>query len=100
MVNEEVTNGRVENENMEIVEQESQVGKKDEKREENQFSPGNVLFPSKPSLIVPPLHFPQRFKKVNLDGQFKKFLNMFKKLEVNIPFAEALAQMLNYMKFM
>ena len=35
-----------------------------------------------------------------MDGQFSKFLNMFKKIEVNIPFVEAMAQMPHYAKFM
>ena len=35
-----------------------------------------------------------------MDDQFSKFLNLFKKLEVNSPFAEALAQMHHYAKFM
>ena len=39
----------------------------------------------------PPIPFPQRLKQIKLDGQFIKFLNMFQKLEINIPFAEALA---------
>ena len=34
------------------------------------------------------------------DDEFSKFLNMFKKLEINIPFVEALAQMPHYAKFM
>ena len=32
--------------------------------------------------------------------QFSKFLNMFKKIEINIPFSEALTQMPHYAKFM
>ena len=35
-----------------------------------------------------------------MDDQFAKFLNMIKKLEINIPFAEVLAQMPHYAKFM
>ena len=35
-----------------------------------------------------------------MEEQFSKFLNMFKKIEINIPFAEALAQMPHYAKFM
>ena len=35
-----------------------------------------------------------------MDDQFSKFLNMFKKIEVNIPFVETLAQMPHYAKFM
>ena len=35
-----------------------------------------------------------------MDDKFAKFLNMFKKIEINIPFVEALAQMPHYAKFM
>ena len=49
---------------------------------------------------VPPIPFPQRLQKSKLDDQFAKFLNVFKKLEINIPFAEALAQMPYYSKSM
>ena len=35
-----------------------------------------------------------------MEEQFSKFLNMFKKIEINIPFSEALAQMPHYAKFM
>ncbi|CAI9757876.1 unnamed protein product [Fraxinus pennsylvanica] len=34
------------------------------------------------------------------DEQFAKFLKVFKKIHVNIPFADALAQMCNYAKFL
>ncbi|XP_028785018.1 uncharacterized protein LOC114740933 [Neltuma alba] len=37
--------------------------------------------------------FPQRFRKKEEDVQFKKFVDMFKQLHINIPFAEALDQM-------
>ena len=39
-------------------------------------------------------------KKSKMDDQFAKFLNMFKKIEVDIPFAEALTQMPHYAMFM
>ena len=44
--------------------------------------------------------YPQRLRKNNLDKQFSKFLEVFKKLHINIPFAEALEQMPSYVKFM
>ncbi|XP_073061697.1 uncharacterized protein [Primulina eburnea] len=47
----------------------------------------------------PTLPYPQRFKKKNLDDQFAKFLEIFKKIHINIPFADALEQMPNYAKF-
>ncbi|XP_073025060.1 uncharacterized protein [Primulina eburnea] len=43
--------------------------------------------------------YPQRFKKKGLDDQFAKFLEIFKKIHINIPFADALEQMPNYDKF-
>ena len=39
----------------------------------------------------PPALFPQRLQQSKLDSQYVRFLNIFKKLEINIPFAEALA---------
>ncbi|XP_073273282.1 uncharacterized protein [Primulina huaijiensis] len=45
------------------------------------------------------LPYPQRFKKKNLDDQFAKFINIFKKIHINIPFADALEKMPNYAKF-
>ncbi|XP_073120869.1 uncharacterized protein [Henckelia pumila] len=51
-------------------------------------------------MYKPPLPYPQRFKKKVLDEQFAKFLEIFKKLHINIPFADALLQMPNYAKFL
>ena len=48
----------------------------------------------------PQVPFPQRLQKVKLEEQISRFLNMFKKIEVNIPFLEALTQMPHYAKFM
>ena len=48
----------------------------------------------------PPIPFPQRLNQAKIDEQFIRFVHMFKKLEINISFAEALAQMPNYAKFM
>ena len=47
----------------------------------------------------PLILFPQVLKQSKLDSQYAKFLNMFKKFEINIPFIEALAQMQHYSKF-
>ena len=52
---------------------------------------------AKVSLPVP---YPQRLKKHKLDKQFTKFMDVFKKLHINIPFADALEQMPSYVKFM
>ena len=52
---------------------------------------------AKANLSVP---YPQRLKKHKLDKQFTKFMEVFKKLHINIPFADALEQMPSYVKFM
>ncbi|XP_062086166.1 uncharacterized protein LOC133792274 [Humulus lupulus] len=48
----------------------------------------------------PPLPFPQRFRKQQQDGQFRKFLDVLKQLHINISLVEALEQMPNYVKFL
>ncbi|XP_015959625.1 uncharacterized protein LOC107483517 [Arachis duranensis] len=50
--------------------------------------------------FTPPLPYPQRFNKETKDQHFLKFLEVFKKLKINIPLAEALEQMPLYAKFL
>ena len=49
---------------------------------------------------TPTMPFPQRLQKARREEQFSKFLEIFKKIEINIPFVEAINQMLNYAKFL
>ena len=49
---------------------------------------------------IAPIPYPQRLKKHKMDKQFTKFMEVFKKLHINIPFADALEQMPSYVKFM
>ncbi|XP_057999070.1 uncharacterized protein LOC131177911 [Hevea brasiliensis] len=44
--------------------------------------------------------FPQRALKVKLDAQFGKFLEVLKKLYINIPFMEAISQMSSHTRFL
>ncbi|XP_020417981.1 uncharacterized protein LOC109948695 [Prunus persica] len=69
-----------------------------EKAKEEENSIPIPSLPLKP--YVPQIPFPQRLRKNKIDGQFSKFLEMFRKLQINIPFAEALEQMPSYAKFM
>jgi len=50
--------------------------------------------------IYPPPPFPKRLQKKKLDKHFEKFLEVFKKLHINIPFAEALEQIPSHARFM
>ena len=52
---------------------------------------------TEPTAIIP---YPQYLKKNKLDKQFAKFMEVFKKLHINIPFSDALEQMPSYVKFM
>ncbi|KAI3771178.1 hypothetical protein L6452_02337 [Arctium lappa] len=54
--------------------------------------------PVKP--VTPRVSFPGRLKSQKDDANFAKFLEVFKKLHINIPFADALAQMPSYVKFL
>ena len=80
----------------EIVSEEKLTSSREDeqKREERQRQKKEKLpFPKIPPELAhhtPPVPFPQRLKKKNQDKQFSKFIEIFKKLHINIPFADAL----------
>ncbi|PIN18012.1 hypothetical protein CDL12_09323 [Handroanthus impetiginosus] len=88
-------NGR---ELQEVVKEPPKLKGKEVISEENKKEVEAPLEVSKPTTLQPP--FPQRLQKQKLKKQFQKFLEVFKKLHINIPFAEALEQMPSYIKFM
>ncbi|KAG9449976.1 hypothetical protein H6P81_009941 [Aristolochia fimbriata] len=49
---------------------------------------------------VDTLPYPGRAKKHKLEDKFSKFIDIFKKMGINIPFVEALMQMPQYAKFL
>ncbi|XP_073526517.1 uncharacterized protein [Phyllobates terribilis] len=71
--------------------EEAKVQEKEEK-EEPKYVP--------PPTYKPPLPFPQRRAQAQLEHQFGKFVEVLKKLCINIPFTEALKQMPTYVKFL
>ena len=56
----------------------------------------------RPNMTEPtiPISYPQRLKKSKLDKKFTKFLEVFKKLHINISFTDAFEKMPSYVKFM
>ena len=54
----------------------------------------------KAQTYTPAVPFPQRLQKARREEQFSKLLDIFKKIEINIPFAEGINQMPNYEKFL
>ena len=69
-------------------------------QQEQQVEKGNLGENEEVKSYNPQVPFPQRLQKVKLEEHFYKFLNMFKKIETNIPFSKALTQMPHYAKFM
>jgi len=51
-------------------------------------------------LIVKDIPYPHTFSRKNVERQFKWFMDILKKLQINISFTEALEQMPVYAKFM
>ena len=49
---------------------------------------------------TPTMPFPQRLQKAKREEQFSRFLDIVKKIEINIPFTEVINQMPNYAKFL
>ncbi|XP_070057820.1 uncharacterized protein [Nicotiana tomentosiformis] len=62
--------------------------------------PKMVVTKAKAPLPRPPPPYPQRLEKKNNENQFKKFIEMMKRLSINVPLVEALEQMPGYAKFM
>jgi len=69
-----------------------------EKKREVEKEKESKSLPPKP--YMPPLPIPQRFARAKLESQFGKFLDILKKLHVNVPFLDAFPQMLVYAKFL
>ncbi|XP_063941166.1 uncharacterized protein LOC135149396 [Daucus carota subsp. sativus] len=79
----------------ELVESEAEISEKEnDEQKEDEIAP---KVPVKP--YVPPIPFPQRLHNKKLEKQYEKFLQTFRQLHINIPFADALAQMPLYAKF-
>ena len=74
--------------------------RKAEVQTEQQIEKGNLKKKEEEQAYMPSIPFPQRLQKSKMVEKFSKFLNMFKKIDINIPFAETLAQMPHYAKFM
>ena len=72
----------------------------DREQPQEKQSEGNTTEAKDNPQPIAQIPYPQRLKKHKLDKQFTKFMEVFKKLHINIPFADALEQMPSYVKFM
>ncbi|KAL5827617.1 hypothetical protein ACOSQ3_019456 [Xanthoceras sorbifolium] len=76
--------------------------KEKEINKEDNLAETSFDLPPSPDVMayVPPIPYPQRLKKYKDEKSFKKFLEVFKKLHINIHFAKNLAPMPTYVKFL
>ncbi|XP_042016168.1 uncharacterized protein LOC121764154 [Salvia splendens] len=92
------------------VEEEKSILEEDVRVEENSKGKNKVDIQTKkdtvPEKLPPPsipttvrVPFPFEVKKKKLDEQFSKFLDIFRKVHINIPLVEALQEMPTYAKF-
>ena len=63
---------------------------KEEVRTEQQVEREELKKKEDKQAYMPDVPFPQRLQKAKMEEQFFRFLDVFKKIEINIPFAEAL----------
>ncbi|KAL4275794.1 hypothetical protein AHAS_Ahas20G0142800 [Arachis hypogaea] len=80
--------------------EEDAIGRKEEQNEvhvptSNAHPKGEEMRP-----YIPKAPYPQQLRKKGDDSQFSRFLEIFKKLQINIPFAEVIEQMPLYDKFL
>ena len=83
--------------------QEGNFGKEIKKQaEQSPENKGHRVVETSDNLPIPKpsIPYPQRLQKKKLNAQFVKFLDIFNKIHINIPFTETLEQMSNYVKFM
>ncbi|XP_058784693.1 uncharacterized protein LOC131659532 [Vicia villosa] len=71
---------------------EPETGARDEADKEKPYVP--------PPPYKPPIPFPQRLAKSKTEGQFKKFVELLKQLNITIPFTEAIIQIPSYANFL
>ncbi|XP_015944818.1 uncharacterized protein LOC107469948 [Arachis duranensis] len=70
-------------------------------QKEDQVIPPNTHREEEVLRSYPPkAPYPQQLKKKGDDSQFSRFLEIFKRLQINIPFAEVIEQMPRYAKFL
>ncbi|KAK0600713.1 hypothetical protein LWI29_017770 [Acer saccharum] len=82
------------------IEEEKVVEEKKSSSHDNVPTTSNDPPPPQVKAYVPPIPYPQRLRKHKDAHNFGKFLEIFKKLQINIPFAEALSQMPTYVRFL
>ena len=82
--------------------EQEETGKEGEKSIQTEQPEGSSEQKQKERVLAytPIVSFPRTLQKAKREEQFSRFLDIFKKIEINIPFAEVINQMPNYAKFL
>ena len=98
----EVSNNRKKERKEETKAEQEETGKEGEKSIQTEQPEGSNEQKQKEGVpaYTPTVPFPQRLQKAKREEQFSRFLDIFKKIEINIPFVEVINQMPTYAKFL
>ena len=98
----DLNNNRRKERKKEIEAEQEETGKEGEKSTQIEQPKGSNEHKLKEGVpaYTPSVPFPQRLQKARREEQFSKFLDIFKKIEINIPFTEVINQMPIYAKFL
>ena len=98
----EVGNNRKKERKEETEEEQEETRKEGEKSIQTEQPEGSNEHKQKERVpaYTPTVPFPQRLQKAKREEQFSRFLDIFKKIEINIPFAEVINQMPTYAKIL
>ena len=98
----DLSNNRRKERKEETEAEQEETGKEGEKSTQIEQPKGSKEQKQKEGVLAntPLVPFPHRLQKARREEQFSKFLDIFKKIEINIPFAEVINQMPIYEKFL
>ena len=98
----DVSNNRRKERKEETEAEQEETGKEGEKSTQIEQPKGSNEQKQKEGVpaYTPAVPFPQRLQKARREEQFSRFLDILKKIEINIPFAEVINQMPIYEKFL
>ena len=65
-----------------------------------QVEKGELKKEEEKQTYMPVVPLPQRLQKEKMEKRFSRFLDVFKKIEINLPFLEALTQCLTMLSFL
>jgi hypothetical protein len=79
-----------------------QEGKESDNKEERGVEPSTVtpIVNDPPRSFIPKAPYPERLKAPKKNAQFAEILEVFKQVQINIPFLDAIKQVPSYAKFL